>query len=143
MKIYLDNCCYNRPFDDQNDIVVRLETEAKLFIQQKVKEKDLELVWSFVLDYENSKNPFEDRKERISLWRNLSSDDCSLSEFIKNKAKELMTTLGLKQMDAAHVACALEKKADYFVTTDRKVLNKQIKGISIVSPTIFVQEVFI
>jgi len=143
MKVYLDNCCYNRPFDEQSDIIVRLETEAKLFIQQKIKENALELVWSFILDYENSKNPFEDRRERISLWRNLSKDDCVLSEFIKNKAKELETTLGLKQMDAAHIACALEKKADYFITTDRKILNKQIKDISIVNPTIFVQEVFI
>ncbi|MDR1811691.1 MAG: hypothetical protein LBQ87_02590, partial [Candidatus Fibromonas sp.] len=64
MKIYLDNCCYNRPFDDQSDIIIRLETEAKLFIQQKVKENALELVWSFILDYENSRNPFEDRRER-------------------------------------------------------------------------------
>jgi hypothetical protein len=91
MKIYLDNCCYNRPFDDQNDIVVRIEAEAKLFIQQKVKEKSLELIWSFVLDYENSRNPFEDKRERISLWRDLSSEDCTLSKFIKNKAKELVT----------------------------------------------------
>jgi predicted nucleic acid-binding protein len=143
MKIYLDNCCYNRPFDDQSDIVVRLEAEAKLFIQQKVKENALELVWSFILDYENSKNPFEDRRERISLWRDLSIDDCILSEFIKNKAKELEDTLGLKQMDAAHIACALEKKADYFITTDRKILKKQIEDISIVNPTIFVQEIFI
>jgi len=143
MKIYLDNCCYNRPFDDQSDIVIRLETEAKLFIQQKVKENALELVWSFILDYENSRNPFEDRRERIGLWRNLSSDDCILSESVKDKANKLMTSLGLKQMDAAHIACAIEKRADYFITTDRKILNKQVEGISIASPTIFVQEFFI
>jgi len=143
MRIYLDNCCFNRPFDDQSDIVIRLETEAKLFIQQKVKEKALELIWSFILDYENSKNPFEDKRERISLWRDLSSYDCVLSEFIKKKAKELVTTLGLNQADAAHIACALERKADYFITTDKKVLNKQVEGISIVNPTVFVQEVFV
>ncbi|MFN0197095.1 MAG: PIN domain protein, partial [Planctomycetaceae bacterium] len=34
MRIYLDNCCFNRPFDDQRQIRVRLETEAKLCIQQ-------------------------------------------------------------------------------------------------------------
>ena len=143
MKIYLDNCCYNRPFDDQSDIVIRLETEAKLFIQQKVKENALELVWSFILDYENSRNPFEDRRERIGLWRDLSSDDCILSESVKEKANKLMDSLGLKQMDAAHIACAIEKQADYFITTDRKILNKQIEGISIASPTTFVQEFFI
>jgi len=31
MKIYLDNCSYNRPFDDQSQMKIRLETEAKLY----------------------------------------------------------------------------------------------------------------
>ena len=30
MRIYLDNCCYNRPFDEQTQLRIRLETEAKL-----------------------------------------------------------------------------------------------------------------
>jgi len=36
MRIYLDNCCFNRPFDDQIQMKVRLETEAKLFIQDQI-----------------------------------------------------------------------------------------------------------
>ncbi|MDR2580249.1 MAG: hypothetical protein LBC85_04565 [Fibromonadaceae bacterium] len=35
MKIYLDNCCYNRPFDDQSDIIIKLESEAISFIQRE------------------------------------------------------------------------------------------------------------
>jgi hypothetical protein len=27
--IYLDNCCFNRPFDDQTQIVIYLETISK------------------------------------------------------------------------------------------------------------------
>ena len=38
MRIYLDNCCYNRPFDEQAQIKVFLETVAKLSIQQKMRE---------------------------------------------------------------------------------------------------------
>ena len=38
MKVYLDNCAYNRPFDDQRDIIVHIETKAKLVIQQMVKD---------------------------------------------------------------------------------------------------------
>ena len=30
MKIYLDNCCYNRPFDQQDNLRVHLESLAKL-----------------------------------------------------------------------------------------------------------------
>ena len=33
MRVYLDNCCYSRPFDDQSQLRVRLEIEAKLEIQ--------------------------------------------------------------------------------------------------------------
>lgn len=36
MKIYMDNCCYNRPYDDQTHIRIHLETEAKLHIQDMV-----------------------------------------------------------------------------------------------------------
>ena len=34
MKIYLDNCCFNRPYDDQTQIRISLETQAKLYVQE-------------------------------------------------------------------------------------------------------------
>ena len=61
MKVYLDNCCYNRPYDDQSSLPISLEAQAKLLI----KEKCLELASSFILDYENSCNPYTDRKIAI------------------------------------------------------------------------------
>ena len=42
MKIYLDNCCFNRPFDDQNQLKVRLEAEAKLYVQTKIIDKEID-----------------------------------------------------------------------------------------------------
>ena len=56
LKIYLDNCCYNRPYDDQSQIRISLETQAKLYIQNLVKDKQIELVTSYILEYENGKN---------------------------------------------------------------------------------------
>jgi hypothetical protein len=38
LKIYLDNCCFNRPFDDQNQVKIRLESTAKLYIQKLVRD---------------------------------------------------------------------------------------------------------
>jgi hypothetical protein len=61
MRIYLDNCCLNRPFDDQRQARIRLEAEAKLCIQQQVREGRIELAWSYMLDFENAANPFEER----------------------------------------------------------------------------------
>ncbi|MGL4944293.1 MAG: hypothetical protein ACRC46_14015 [Thermoguttaceae bacterium] len=138
MRIYFDNCCYNRPFDNQDGILVRLETDAKLHIQELVKNRKLELVWSFILDYENSFNPFPDRRERIQLWRNLSVHYCGFSESVAQKAEALMR-IGLKQADAAHVACAIISQADYFITTDKRVLNKNIAEIRVVNPIAFIE----
>ena len=35
MRIYLDMCCFNRPYDDQTQPRIRIETEAKVVIQHK------------------------------------------------------------------------------------------------------------
>mgnify|MGYP001080875742 FL=1 len=58
MRIYLDNCCYNRPYDDQSQFRIYLETQAKLYIQELIKQDKIELVTSYILEYENSKNRF-------------------------------------------------------------------------------------
>jgi hypothetical protein len=54
MRVYLDNCCYNRPFDEQAQLRVVLETLAKLNIQQQMRGGVLEYAWSSVLDFEIS-----------------------------------------------------------------------------------------
>jgi predicted nucleic acid-binding protein len=138
MKIYLDNCCFNRPFDDQSFLVVRLETEAKLYIQELVREGKLELLWSFVLDYENSASPFGEARNRIAAWKRIAVADCGLSESIADKAGELMK-LGLRQMDASHIACAIHLGADYFLTTDKRILNKPIIEVKAMNPIDFVR----
>jgi len=72
IKIYLDMCCYNRPYDTQAAARIKLETEAKLYIQNAVLDGKLILVWSFILDYENSANPYPDHREAIAEWKTLS-----------------------------------------------------------------------
>lgn len=37
MRIYLDNCCYNRPYDDLSQLIVSLEAQAKLDIQNQIE----------------------------------------------------------------------------------------------------------
>lgn len=58
LLIYLDNCCYNRPYDDQTYLPISLETQAKLYVQDLIKQKKIDLATSYILDYENSANPF-------------------------------------------------------------------------------------
>ena len=46
IKVYLDNCCYNRPFDDQTQFVIHLEALAKLKIQRDIRARKIELATS-------------------------------------------------------------------------------------------------
>lgn len=66
MKVYLDNCCYNRPYDDQSYLKISLETQAKIKIQDMIKNKEIELVSSFMSRYEADKSPYELRKTLIT-----------------------------------------------------------------------------
>ncbi|MBU1262006.1 PIN domain protein [bacterium] len=139
MKIYLDNCCLNRPFDDQSQIRIKLETEAKLHIQDKIQQKQLELVWSYILDYENQFNPFEERKNAICKWKKRAVITVSETSDILSKAKSLQKR-GLKSKDALHVSCAIGAKCDFFLTTDDLILKKlrDLDEIQVVSPLTFI-----
>ena len=139
--IYLDSCCFNRPFDDQLQPIIRLETEAKLLIQKEILDGKLGLVWSFILHYENSDNPYADRKKQISLWENKAIIKVIFKPEIQAHAETLLS-LDIKKKDALHVACALAAKADFLVTTDKKLQNKTVNGITILNPMDFVRRHF-
>ncbi|ACF45012.1 PIN domain-containing protein [Pelodictyon phaeoclathratiforme] len=124
MKIYLDMCCFNRPYDIQTAARIKLETEAKLFIQNAVLDSKLILVWSFILDYENSANPYPDHREAIVEWKTLSKHYISALDSIRELGATIAIKTGIKSKDALHLACAVEAKCDYFITTDRVFLKK-------------------
>ena len=142
MKIYLDNCCYNRPYDDQSQLRISLETQAKLYVQDLIRQKKLNLVSSYVLWYENSQNPFKIRKRSISEFiqkNTIEYIDVDKAEDIKRKADEIMKT-GVKTKDAYHVACAIYVNCDYFFTTDDRLLKYATDEIQIVNPIDFIKE---
>ena len=123
MRIYMDNCCFNRPFDDQANIRVRLETEAKLYIQGKITNNEIELAWSYIIDYENQFNPFEERRNTVDRWKSHAIIDIEETTDVISNAR-LIQNLGVKSKDALHVACAIEAKCDYFCSTDDILLRK-------------------
>jgi len=141
LLVYLDNCCFNRPFDDQLHPLVRLETEAKIFIQAEIALGNLSLVWSFMLNHENNDNPFKNRKEQIALWEGMSKTIIAPTPQILTQTKTI-EKLGIKTKDAMHISCAIAANADYFITTDKKVLNKTVQGIEIINPMEFVRRAY-
>ncbi len=121
--VYLDMCCFNRPYDDQTQSRIRLETEAKLLIQQKIKQRLCRLLWSSTLDLECEKNPFGEHRMAIARWRTLAETIVFATPEVVARAHEFALG-GVSNFDALHVASAIEGKADFFVTTDDRLLKK-------------------
>lgn len=144
MKIYLDNCCFNRPFDDQSQIRIRLEAEAKLKIQSDIQDGNFELIWSYILEAENMENPFEERRNAIVDWKQRSTDIIKENSTIVDKAGKL-NQIGLRSKDALHLACAIFAGCRYFLTTDDKILNKNnlLDEITLTDPIGFIKEVYL
>ena len=138
MRIYMDNCCFNRPFDDQSDIRIRLETEAKLYIQEKIINREIELAWSYIIDYENLFNSFEERRNTIDKWKSHAIIDIVETGDIINNAG-LIRKFGVKNRDALHVACAIEAGCNYFLSTDDSLLQKLsgLDKIKVLNPISF------
>ena len=138
IKLYLDNCCFNRPFDDQSQLLVRLETEAKLFIQEGIKNRTFELVWSYVLDIESDANPYPRRRKSVQAWKSFAGTDVEESEALL-VLMESFEKRSLKPCDALHLASAVTASADFFITVDRGILNKPIHEIRVMNPEQFVR----
>ena len=141
MRVYLDNCCYNRPFDDQTQLKVRLETEAKLEIQSQMRLGVLEYVWSEMLTGEVSDSPYITQREKILLWRFGAVEHIRITEEIITRAEGYML-LGVKSSDAIHLSCAVESGCDWFFTVDKGILNKvnRIGKMRVANPMDYVKE---
>lgn len=139
MLLYLDNCCFNRPFDDQTQLKICLEAQAKLAVHHMILEGKYSLAWSYMLEYENMQNPFDIRKDSIIKWKEIASINVLESENILNIAEQLQT-IGIKAKDAIHIACAADSKCEYFLTTDNGILKKDISLIKIRNPIDFIRE---
>ncbi len=142
-KIYLDMSIYNRPYDDQSQVRIKLETIAIFEILTAMKSGTCHVVWSFILDYENSLNPSEDIRLEVEQLMQFASETIEADESIRMLAKTYEPK-GIKPRDALHLACAVTSGATYFVTCDDKLLNKQKKlalSMTLMSPIDFILHV--
>ena len=129
MRVYLDNCCYNRPFDDQHNLTTALETFAKLQIQALMRAGVLEYVWSDSLCHEVSRNPFPRRYHSIVSWLDGAAAYVESTDDVIERAREF-ADIGVKKMDALHLASAAKAECDWFFTTDKGILKK-VKNVGL------------
>ena len=136
-KIYLDVCCFNRPYDDQTQLRIELETKAKLHVQQKIVEGKFVLVSSVILEFENNNTPYPLRKLAINDFLKHAEEYVEENGAVVDLAKEISDT-GVKPKDAAHVACAIHAGCDYFLSTDDRLLKYKDSRIQIMNPVDFI-----
>jgi predicted nucleic acid-binding protein len=145
MKIYLDVCCLNRPFDDQTQDRIHLEAEAILSILNHSQTAGWSVIGSDAIDYEISKMPDNDKRLMVQILSTMHDAHVKVDAGVERRAVELKRA-GLKPMDALHVACAEKGKAEILLTTDDNLLSKALKNqrtlkVKVVNPLRWVMEV--
>ncbi|MBE6522685.1 MAG: type II toxin-antitoxin system VapC family toxin [Thermoplasmata archaeon] len=142
MRIYLDNCCYGRPYDSKSQIRIQLESDAKLAIQHRIEAGKYDLVASsFLLDENNKKTDVSVRSHIFDYI------DSNMKVFVQEDedpelrklASEIEET-GIKSLDASHLAAAIYAECNYFITTDDRILKYKTDKIKIVNPVQFITE---
>ncbi len=121
MRIYMDVCCFNRPFDDQTQDRIRIESEAVLVIIVRCME-DWILVGSEAVDYEILKIPDDERRKKVEVLASISKEKVIVDDDVVKRALEF-EKMGLRGIDALHLSCA-EKSSDILLTTDDDFVGK-------------------
>lgn len=140
MKIYIDTSVYNRPFDDQTQPRIWLETLALGLILQLIESSEATLVNSSVLEFENSRNPFPLRREWMERCLGLATEYQLVDESIQQRADELEKD-GVSVIDALHIATSESAHADFFIACDDRLVKKgKLFKVKCINPVDFVQQ---
>ena len=132
MNIYMDVCCLNRPFDDQTQDRIYIESEAVLKILFNCQNGIWSLIGSDIIDFEIRKISDPDKYENVYILSTLTSNKVKYNDEIKRRALQLRE-YGLGLFDSIHIASAEYAKVNIMLTTDDKLINKAkiIKDISL------------
>ncbi len=117
MLIYLDTCCLNRPFDDQSQPRIQLETGAVLAVLQQVSTGEVRIANSSVLQFEINQITDQTRQNGVLHFLSFASSFQPLTKGIEQRGAHLHS-MGFKRLDALHLAAAESLKADALLTTD-------------------------
>ena len=144
MKVYLDNCCLNRPFDDQTQFRIHLESEAIKAILELCEQGTWSLICSQVNRFEIAATPDEERRKKLELCLAIATETIDLTSEITRRAK-VFESSGLQAFDVMHLACA-ETQADVLLTVDNKFLKKAVSlstcRIRVSNPLKWLEEIF-
>ena len=122
-KIYLDVCTLCRPFDDQNRMRIRLETDAYYLIVQAIQDEGYEMMVSPVhFEEVNAIEEFQEKYEILSFLQTYGVRVVCDHSKVRARA-EYLVSIKFGLADAAHIAFA-ESASDFFISCDDRLLKK-------------------
>lgn len=145
MRLYLDACCLNRPFDDQSQLRVRLETEAIRAVVQLCQEGDHVWLSSDLLQAELEQTPNLERQQLTLDLLSCASERVAATEGDYEHASQFAAN-GVSGFDAVHLAIAERMQCDFFLTTDDRLLRRSDRPtipplkLRMVNPLVWIQE---
>lgn len=122
-RIYLDMCCLNRPFDDQEQERVRMEAEAVKSVLLQIGTGQWTGISSEMIEFELRRMPDPDRRLEVTAIVADFAEFVAVGESERRRGAEL-ERLGFEAADALHIACAEQAEADVFLTTDDALLRR-------------------
>lgn len=141
--VYLDYNCFQRGFDDPNQVRIQMEALACQAIFITAGLGDIQLVWSFMHEDETVLCPFPARKYEALRLADLCKVRVGPEEEIYKLARSFQWKRNLSAKDAVHLACAEYIKADYFLTCDDKLIKgaRQLKlKTNVINPVDFIRQ---
>jgi len=139
MTIYLDNSFLNRPFDNPDTRINKLEAEVLFLIIDLADKGEIQLTNSSVIEYENSLNPFPERKKfvekilsQIRLYQNVNDQ-------IEIRASNLVQAMKISPIEALHLATGEHMVVDFFITCDYNLIKKYKGKLKVIKPLDFLK----
>ncbi len=129
MRVYLDACCYNRPFDNPDIDRNHLEAEAVVAILGHVQQGTWLLIGSEALDRELGAAPDADRCQAMLGMASAASESIAITQREYDRSEALMR-FGFERLDSLHVASAESAKCDVLLTTDDRLARRAAKHAS-------------
>lgn len=123
MRIYLDNCCYNRLLDDRSYSQIYYERNSILLILELVEQSVIQVIGSEILVKEISDTCDLYKRSVLQMLYSLCTEEVKITLQILERAEEIRHISNIKYKDSIHLACAEAAKADVLLTTDRKFMN--------------------
>jgi predicted nucleic acid-binding protein len=142
LKIYLDTCCYSRPFDDLTQSKILSEAQAVQDVVELSKSGELTIMSSQFVKYEIDSIPLIEKRDKVGGFYHY--DEYHLLTDKLGRLAKYYQTFGMKTFDSLHLATAETNGADFLLTTDSDFIKFALRcshNVKVVNPRDFVKEV--